>query len=90
MAVMMTTQDILDVASAYSDAAGVPETTVSFRVFGTSSKLQMMREGASVTLRRAHDAFEWFAGNWPPDTQMPPPLQAWLVWAARQRKKGAA
>jgi len=70
---MLTAADILSVADAYAAACEPPAslTTVSFRAFGDSKKLQAMRDGADLTLKRAATALEWFSLNWPSNAVWP-------------------
>lgn len=72
---MITKQNLLDVADAYllaSDA--LRETTVSHRVFGDTKKLASLRADGDITLGRFNAAMRWFATNWPAGHAMPDEL----------------
>ena len=56
---------LLTVARAFGEAAGLPETTVSWRVFGDTKKLPRIKAGADLQTRRLEMAMRWFSTNWP-------------------------
>lgn len=69
---MITAQDILALAKAYSAAAGVPLSTVSSRVFDDGKKLAALEnKDADLTLKRAGAALHWFSANWPETAEWP-------------------
>lgn len=71
--------DIIRIAALYAEAAGgLPETTVSSRVFNDSKKLRMMRAGAGITLGRYNMAMRWFAAFWPEGRARPAELTRYL------------
>ncbi|MGD9544976.1 hypothetical protein [Methylocystis sp.] len=71
---MITETDLLAVVDAYAGATGASDTTISSRVFADTKKLDAMRHGASITLRRANDAIKWFSDNWPDGAVWPPQI----------------
>lgn len=56
---------LLVVAHAFGEAAELPETTVSWRVFGDTKKLPRLKAGADLQTRRLERAMRWFSTNWP-------------------------
>jgi len=67
------TEQLVTVARAYAEGSGVSLSVVSHRVFDDSKRLPLVEEGgASVTLRRAEQALEWFSDNWPDGVSWPP------------------
>lgn len=56
---------LLAVARAFGDAAELPDTTVSWRVFGDTKKLPRIKAGADLQTRRLEKAMRWFSTNWP-------------------------
>lgn len=70
---MTPTKDaLLDLADAYKAAAGIErDTTLSYRMFGDSKKLRLLREGGDITLTRYHAAIEWLLETWPEGHPVP-------------------
>lgn len=69
---MFDINHLLSRADAYKLAAGVhDDTTVSYRVFGDTKKLQALRGGADLTTRRFNAAMRWFDANWPTEIASP-------------------
>lgn len=68
---MITETDLLAIVDAFAVATGTSDTTISSRVFSDSKKLDAMRRGASITLRRANEALKWFSDNWPESADWP-------------------
>lgn len=71
---MRQTDPFLSVVDAYSAATGVPDKTVSKRVFGDSGKIPAMRAGAGITLERHANALRWLSDHWPDGAEWPPSL----------------
>lgn len=70
---------ILIIADCYREMAGIPaEKTLSYRIFGDSKKLEMMRSGGDLTVTRYNMAMSWFAHCWPDGQPMPAELRAYL------------
>jgi len=68
---MITEASILSVVDAYAAATGAEDTTISSRVFADGKKIDAMRRGGSITLRRANEAIQWFSDNWPEGADWP-------------------
>lgn len=68
---MITEASILSVIDAYASATGAEDTTISSRVFADGKKIDAMRRGGSITLRRANEAIQWFSNNWPEAAEWP-------------------
>lgn len=68
---MVTAEHILDLAGRYARAQKIELITVSSRVFADSKKLDAMRSGADLTLKRAAMAVEWFSDHWPDGAEWP-------------------
>jgi hypothetical protein len=62
---------LLTLSDAYQAATGVPETTVSHRLFNDTKKLALMRVGADITVGRFNHALLWFSANWPEGCDWP-------------------
>lgn len=62
---------LLNVASAYANAEGVEFSTVSWRVFGDSKKLDAIRNGKDIQVRRFERAMAWFDEHWPTNVAWP-------------------
>lgn len=61
-------------ADEYKRLSGImQDKTVSYRVFGDSKKLESLRCGADITVRRFNAAIEWFDQNWPLAENPPQP-----------------
>lgn len=57
--------ELLTVARAYAELAGVSLTTVSSRAFDDGKKLGAIEAGADIQSRRLDRALQWFSDNWP-------------------------
>ncbi len=68
---MSQIQQILALADAYADAEGIQLSTVSWRVFGDTKKLQALHDGGDLQTRRADGAMTWFRENWPTAAEWP-------------------
>lgn len=68
---MSAIDQLLILARAYGDAAGIERSTVSWRVFGDTKKLAAIEAGADIQVRRQERAVAWFARNWPSGAEWP-------------------
>ena len=68
-------EHLLAVIDAYIEATGVPDTTISFRVFHDSKKIRVMRAGASITSARLVSSIQWLSDHWPSDAVWPPTVE---------------
>jgi hypothetical protein len=57
--------NIIALADEYGRVEGIESSTVSWRVFGDTKKLDALRNGADLQTRRYAKALDWFAANWP-------------------------
>lgn len=56
---------LISVAEIYAEASGVERTTVSWRLFGDSKKLDALVAGSDIQVRRYETALRWLSDNWP-------------------------
>jgi hypothetical protein len=68
---MATEHDIVLLAEAYAAATGNSVNTVSTKVFADGKRVNAIREGKGITLRRFNDALAWFSANWPENAVWP-------------------
>lgn len=73
---MLTETDLLAVADLYRSLTEVEEVTLSYRIFGDTKKLRLLRDGRGITLERFNASMSWFAANWPGDVALPETLAA--------------
>lgn len=66
---------LLAVADAYGAALGLPDKTISSRVFSDSKKLTALRNGADITTGRLATALQWFSDHWPDGVAWPSDVQ---------------
>jgi hypothetical protein len=72
---MLDIKNLLNVADAYKVALGIErDTTVSFRVFQDSKKLDALRSGGDITVGRYRAAMHWFRKHWPEGVTLPDEL----------------
>lgn len=62
---MLEISHLLQVVDAYRAATGLPDTTVSNRIFADTKKIANLRNGADLYTARFNHAMRWFAANWP-------------------------
>jgi len=62
---------IVTLATAYGSHEGVENSTVSWRVFGDSKKLDAIIGGADLQVTRYERALSWFSANWPEGLDWP-------------------
>lgn len=68
---MRCTEQILLLAAAYGDHLGLERTTVSWRLFKDTNKLEAIGNGADLQTRRFEDAVRYLHENWPPKLAWP-------------------
>lgn len=56
---------LIRVAEAYGSAVGIESSTVSWRLFGDGKKLDALKAGADIQVRRFEAAMSWLSRNWP-------------------------
>lgn len=62
---------LLAVIDAYAAHEGLPDSTVSSRVFRDTKKVAAMRDGADITVGRYRYALGWLSENWPDGAKWP-------------------
>ena len=62
---------LLFLADAYQRAEKLKTSSLSWRVFGDSKKLEALRSGRDISYRRLRHALRWFSVNWPPKLPWP-------------------
>ena len=62
---------LLALCSEYGRAAGVEPSTVSWRVFGDTKKLQALAGSADIQVRRCERAVQWLSDHWPEGAEWP-------------------
>lgn len=68
---MLEIAHLLKVIDAFQKAAGVPDVTLSSRMFGDSKKLGGLRAGSGITVDRFNQAMIWLSENWPSTAKWP-------------------
>lgn len=58
-------------ARAYGTAEKIETSTVSWRVFGDTKKLDALLDGGDINVRRFERALRWFSDNWPEAAEWP-------------------
>ena len=64
-------QRLLAVIDAYETGDPIKDTTLSFRVFGDSKTIGLLRGGADITTGRLQRAMEWLSDHWPENGAWP-------------------
>lgn len=72
---MIEIAHLLKLADEYQRAAGVSDTTLSFRIFKDSKKLAALRSGSDITTGRFNDALHYLSANWPDGAAWPNDVQ---------------
>ena len=62
---------LLTLAERFSAATGKAETTVAKHAAGQAYAFKRLRDGCSMTIRRAAHIVQWFSDNWPADLFWP-------------------
>ena len=70
---MIRVSDLVLLCDAFREAAGgLPESTLSHRMFGDSKRLTILRGGvADITVGRFNRSMRWLRDNWPEGAAMP-------------------
>lgn len=64
-------QQLLTLADCYARHTGLSESTVSARVLGGGARIQDIRGGGDVGVRRVRRGMLWFSANWPEGADWP-------------------
>jgi hypothetical protein len=62
---------LIAVIDAYQAATGLPDSTISSRVFIDGRKVGHLRGGATISVDRFSGAIRWFSANWPDGAKWP-------------------
>ncbi|ODN70190.1 hypothetical protein [Methylobrevis pamukkalensis] len=68
---MSDIQHLLTLVDAYCQATRAAETTLSTRVFSDGKRLNAIRAGSDIGVRRFARAMQWFSDNWPEGLDWP-------------------
>lgn len=68
---MSAIDHLLRVAAEYQRAAGLETSTASWRIFGDTKKLQSIRDGNDIQVKRLEKAMRWLSANWPDGATWP-------------------
>lgn len=74
---MITAQTLLTLVDRFLAVTGLPETTLSYRIFEDTKKIADLRRGRDITLGRFGMAMRWLAENWPEGDDRPADLKDW-------------
>lgn len=64
-------EQILHLAAIYGQALSLERTTVSWRLFQDTNKLDAIASGRDLYLGRYERAMRYFADSWPPNVDWP-------------------
>lgn len=62
---------LLALVDAYCAGTRLAEATVSTRVMHDGKRIELIRAGRDIGVRRCREAIQWFSQNWPIDLQWP-------------------
>ncbi|RAI40133.1 hypothetical protein [Rhodoplanes roseus] len=68
---MIDIAQFLRLVSAYGEASGLAESTISGRLFDDGKRIGMLRDGRDVGIRKVQAAVIWLSENWPADHPWP-------------------
>jgi len=68
---MISIDQLLTLARAYSEATGIALTGVGQRSCGNNRLFQRLAEGKGANILSMNRAAEWFVQNWPDGTEWP-------------------
>lgn len=68
---MASKHDILALADRFQEATGLPDVTLSSRVFKDSKRLPALRGKSDLTVSRYQKAIHYFASHWPAGAEWP-------------------
>lgn len=64
-------RQLLETIDAFLAASDTAEKTLSFRMFGDSKTIGLLRSGSDITTARLENALNWLSENWPSDAAWP-------------------
>ena len=62
---------LIAVIDAYQAATGLPDSTISSRVFIDGRKVGHLRKDSTISVDRFAGALRWFSTNWPDGAEWP-------------------
>lgn len=68
---MTNIDQFLRLVDAYSVATGLAQSTISTRLFNDGKRLEMLRDGRDVGIRKVADAVQLISDSWPPESPWP-------------------
>jgi len=68
---MSLTEQLIAVASLYSETTGVSLSTLSTKLFNGGSRLGAIASGGDLNTRNFENAMRWFSENWPENVRWP-------------------
>lgn len=68
---MHLTEQLVAVATAYSEKTGTSLSTISTRLFNGGGRLATIANGGDLNTRNFESAMAWFSENWPQDLPWP-------------------
>lgn len=87
---MMTKADLLALFDEFlTGSPGLPEKTLSYRIFQDSKTITNLRGAADITLGRCNMALRWLAANWPPERALPAALGPYVPTPANPTEDAA-
>ncbi len=63
--VMIQIADLFLLFDEYCRVAGIPQSTLSSRLYGESKKIALMRAGGGITVERYNHTLKYLDDNWP-------------------------
>jgi len=69
--VTLLVRQLLETIDAYLAASKTAEKTLSFRMFGDSKTIGLLRGGADITTSRLENSLCWLSENWPSGAAWP-------------------
>lgn len=79
---MLTKHNLIAICESYRALCGIErETTLSYRIFGDTKKLRLLRVGESdLTLTRFYAALDYLLDNWPESAPLHSDLARFKEW----------
>ena len=71
MAAMADINDLLKLVEVYAGATGLAEATISTKVLNDGKRIEAIRDGCDIGVRRLDEAISWFSANWPEQARWP-------------------
>jgi hypothetical protein len=68
---MTNIDQFLQLVDAYSAATGLAQSTISTRLFNDGKRLEMLRDGRDVGIRKVAEAVQLISDTWPPESVWP-------------------